>query len=71
MNDELQENARDGELELREELDMANARATEAQRRLEAMQESGADYEATITKFRELVSQLQVYFIYQLCHPLC
>lgn len=60
MNDEIQENAREAELELREELDMANCRAMEAQRRLEAMQESIADYETTIVKFKELVSQLQV-----------
>ena len=60
MNDEIQENAREAELELREELDMANSRAMEAQRRLEAMQENMADYEATIAKFKELVSQLQV-----------
>lgn len=59
MNDEIQENAREAELELREELDMANSRAMEAQRRLEAMQENMADYEATIAKFKELVSQLQ------------
>ncbi|KAK2163666.1 hypothetical protein LSH36_75g02038 [Paralvinella palmiformis] len=59
MNDEIQENAREAELELREELDMANCRAMEAQRRLEAMQESIADYETTIVKFKELVSQLQ------------
>ena len=30
MNEELQENAREGELELREELDLANGRVSEA-----------------------------------------
>ena len=60
MNDELQETARETELELREEVDLANARANEAKRKMEAVQESMADYETTIAKFRELVSQLQV-----------
>ncbi len=60
MNDELQENTREMELELREEVDMANSQAHEAQRKMEAMQENMADYEATISKFRDLVSQLQV-----------
>ena len=39
MNDELQENARETELELREQLDMAGARVREAQKRVEAAQE--------------------------------
>ncbi|KAK3094997.1 hypothetical protein FSP39_008880 [Pinctada imbricata] len=59
MNEELQENARESELELREELDLANGKATEAQRKLEATSETIADYEATINKFRDLVSSLQ------------
>ena len=60
MNDELQETARETELELREEVDMSQGRVAEAGKRLEAMQESVADYEGTINKFRELVAQLQV-----------
>lgn len=60
MNDELQETARETELELREELDLANGRVAEANRKLEAMQENTADFEATISKFRDLVAQLQV-----------
>ncbi len=60
MNDELQETARETDLELREEIDLANGRANEANRKMEAFQESMADYETTIAKFRELVSQLQV-----------
>ena len=60
MNDELQENVRGEELELREELDLSNGRAAEAQRKTEAMTEHIADYENTISKFRELVAQLQV-----------
>ncbi|XP_021378666.1 dynactin subunit 1-like isoform X2 [Mizuhopecten yessoensis] len=59
MNEELQENTRESELELREELDLANGRATEMQRKLDATQETIADYDATISKFRELVSSLQ------------
>ncbi|KAK3590123.1 hypothetical protein CHS0354_041172 [Potamilus streckersoni] len=59
MNEELQENARETELELREEVDLANAKTIEAVRKLEATMESVADYEATIAKFRELVAHLQ------------
>ena len=60
MNDELMESTKEQELELREELDLANARAEEAHRRKDALQESLADYEITINKFRALVTQLQV-----------
>lgn len=60
MNDELQDTARETELELREELDLANGRVVESKRKLDALQESIADYEGTINKFRELVAQLQV-----------
>ena len=60
MNDQLQESSRDVELQLREELDLANARVTEAQRRLDAVKESIADYEMTINKFREHVTRQQV-----------
>lgn len=60
MNDELQETARETELELREKLDLANARTLEAKRKLDASSEAILDYETTIGKFRELVQQLQV-----------
>ncbi|KAJ6658613.1 hypothetical protein lerEdw1_020001, partial [Lerista edwardsae] len=60
MNDELQENARETELELREQLDMATARVREAQKRVEAAQETVADYQQTIKKYRELTTHLQV-----------
>ena len=60
MNDELQEAARETELELREQVDLAKGHEVAAQRRLEAAHENVADYEATIGKFRQLVSQLQV-----------
>ncbi|XP_052269765.1 dynactin subunit 1-like isoform X2 [Dreissena polymorpha] len=59
MNEELQENARVTELELREEVDLSHAKTIEAVRKLEAMQETISDYEKTINKFRELVSTLQ------------
>ncbi|XP_030635989.1 LOW QUALITY PROTEIN: dynactin subunit 1a [Chanos chanos] len=59
MNDELQENARETELELREQLDLAGARVREAQKKVEAAQETVADYQQTINKYRELTNQLQ------------
>ncbi|XP_076460999.1 dynactin subunit 1-like isoform X2 [Babylonia areolata] len=59
MNEELQENARETELELREERDNALVRFSEAQRKMDAMQETVADYETTLNKFRGLVAQLQ------------
>jgi dynactin 1 len=60
MNEELQETAREVELQLREDVDMANERAAEAQRKLDAIKESIADYEETINKFREHVAKQQV-----------
>ncbi|XP_039919680.1 dynactin subunit 1 isoform X2 [Hirundo rustica] len=59
MNDELQENARETELELREQLDMATARVRQAEKRVEAAQETVADYQQTIKKYRELTAHLQ------------
>lgn len=59
MNDELQENARETELELREQLDLAGARVREANKRVEAAQETVADYQQTISKYRELTTHLQ------------
>ncbi|XP_077083526.1 dynactin subunit 1a isoform X4 [Siphateles boraxobius] len=59
MNDELQENSRETELELREHLDLAGARVREAQKRVEACQETVADYQHTISKYRELTTHLQ------------
>lgn len=60
MNDELQENARETELELREMLDLGAARVREAEKRVEASQETVADYQQTIQKYRELTAHLQV-----------
>uniref|UniRef100_A0A3P9KHH4 Dynactin subunit 1 n=1 Tax=Oryzias latipes TaxID=8090 RepID=A0A3P9KHH4_ORYLA len=59
MNDELQENARETELELREMLDLGSARVREAEKRVEAAQETVADYQQTINKYRELTAHLQ------------
>ncbi|XP_018424016.1 PREDICTED: dynactin subunit 1 [Nanorana parkeri] len=59
MNDELQENARETELELREQLDMSTGRVREAEKRVEAAQETVADYQQTIKKYRDLTSHLQ------------
>lgn len=59
MNEELQESAREMELELREEIDLAAGKIAESQRKYEGAQESLADYETTIAKFRELVCKLQ------------
>lgn len=60
MNDELQENARETELELREQLDLGAAGIREAEKRVEAAQETVADYQQTIQKYRELTAHLQV-----------
>ena len=59
MNEELQENAREMELELREELDMAQSKTREALRVRDALQEMASDREQTILKFRDLVQKLQ------------
>ncbi|CAL8274121.1 unnamed protein product [Merluccius merluccius] len=59
MNDELQENARETELELREMLDLGATRVREAEKRVEAAQETVADYQQTIHKYRELTAHLQ------------
>ncbi|KAK2826704.1 hypothetical protein Q5P01_020918 [Channa striata] len=59
MNDELQENARETELELREMLDLGAARVRESEKRVEAAQETVADYQQTILKYRELTTHLQ------------
>lgn len=60
VNDELQENAREEERELRRSLDLSESRVREAERQIELLKYSLADQEKTILKFRELVKQLQV-----------
>ncbi|KAG7258719.1 hypothetical protein CRUP_030912, partial [Coryphaenoides rupestris] len=59
MNDELQENARETEMELREQVDLSGAKVREAHQRVEASQETLADYQQTINKYRELTASLQ------------
>ncbi|XP_068163809.1 dynactin subunit 1-like isoform X3 [Antennarius striatus] len=59
MNDELQENARETEMELREQLDLSGAKVREADKRVEAAQETVADYQQTISKYRDLTARLQ------------
>ncbi|CAK8697051.1 unnamed protein product [Clavelina lepadiformis] len=59
MNEELQENARDTELELREELDMIRSKLNEAQMQTEAANEVVTDFQDTIQKFRKVVQELQ------------
>ncbi|XP_015930705.2 dynactin subunit 1 [Parasteatoda tepidariorum] len=59
VNDQLQESAKETELELREEVDMATSKIREGQHKLEAMQEAIADYEQTIQKFRDQTEQLR------------
>jgi len=60
MNDELQENARETEMELREQVDLSAAKVREAEKKVEAAQETVADYQQTINKYRELTTSLQV-----------
>ncbi|CAL1528730.1 unnamed protein product [Lymnaea stagnalis] len=59
MNEELQENAKATELELREDVDMKNIKLLELQRKLDGTQETFAEYDKTLNKFRELVANLQ------------
>ncbi|XP_017166021.1 dynactin subunit 1-like isoform X3 [Poecilia reticulata] len=59
MNDELQENARETEMELREQLDLSTAKVREAEKKVEAAQETVADYQHTISKYRDLTASLQ------------
>ncbi|KAJ8931890.1 hypothetical protein NQ314_015159 [Rhamnusium bicolor] len=59
MNDQLVESNAELEADLREELDMAQAATREAMRDRDAALETIADREQTISKFRQLVQQLQ------------
>ncbi|RWS10602.1 dynactin subunit 1-like isoform X2 [Dinothrombium tinctorium] len=59
INEQLQENARETELELREEIDLLRGKLLETVRKFESLQETLADYEQTIQKFRDLVAQLR------------
>ncbi|CDS35840.1 dynactin subunit 1 [Echinococcus multilocularis] len=59
MNDELLEGEHERQLELAEQIDLARGQMRELARHLEASRETVADYEHTISKFREVVTQLQ------------
>ncbi|KAK5848550.1 hypothetical protein PBY51_006154 [Eleginops maclovinus] len=59
MNDELQENGRETEMELREQVDLSGAKVREAEKKVEAAQETVADYQQTINKYRDLTASLQ------------
>ena len=59
INEEMQENAREIELELREEIDLNQAKIREIQRDKEAALEVILDHENTINKFRLFVQQVQ------------
>merc|ERR1719341_3095900 len=59
INEQLHENAREVELELREEIDMHQAKIRELQRDKEANLEVILDHENTINKFRSFVQQVQ------------
>ena len=59
INEQIQESARESELELREELDMQRTKISSLIRKLEDDQEAFANYEGTILNFRKLVSKLK------------
>lgn len=59
VNDQLQENAREEERELRQNLDLADARIRDSEKQIELLKYNIADHEKTILKFRDLVKQLQ------------
>jgi dynactin 1 len=59
VNDQIQENAREEEKELREVLDLCESKIREYERQIEALKYSISDHDKTIIKFRELVKQLQ------------
>ncbi len=59
LNEELQENAREVELQIREDLDIAQGKIREVERARDAAHEIIADHQATITKFRDLVAKVQ------------
>ncbi|KAG2022561.1 hypothetical protein CC2G_000299 [Coprinopsis cinerea AmutBmut pab1-1] len=59
LNDELEENHIETEKQLHEDIEARDMQLHESARKIAALEESCQDYEATITKFRELVLQLQ------------
>ena len=59
LNEELQENAREVELQLREDVDHAVMKTREVERERDAAHEIIADHQSTIGKFRDLVAKVQ------------
>ncbi|XP_050534723.1 dynactin subunit 1 isoform X2 [Daktulosphaira vitifoliae] len=59
INDQLQEDSRELEMQLREELDIANANVRECIKEKERALESLADRSLVIVKFRDLVNELR------------
>ena len=59
LNEELQENAREVELQLREDVELANSKIREIIRARDAAYEIIGDHEMTIKKFRELTNKVQ------------
>lgn len=59
INEQLQEGARESELELREELDISRSKISGLAKKLEESQEFIANLEGTIQKFRDLVKTLR------------
>ncbi|CAG8527533.1 5155_t:CDS:10, partial [Dentiscutata heterogama] len=59
LNDELEESHIENEKQLQEEIDRKDMQIREYKRRIESTDEANADYENTISNFRELVATLQ------------
>lgn len=59
VNEQLQEQARETELELREEVETAQTQVVESNRRLEALAEALANAEQMVARYRELTAQLR------------
>lgn len=64
VNDQLLENEREEEKELRQSKDLSESKVREAERQIELLKYNMADQEKTILKFRELVKRLQVGFLF-------
>ncbi|TFK24263.1 dynactin [Coprinopsis marcescibilis] len=59
LNDELEENHMETEKQLHDDIEAKDMQLHESSRKIAALEEACQDYESTISKFRELVLQLQ------------
>ncbi|KAI5478786.1 dynactin [Pseudohyphozyma bogoriensis] len=59
LSNELEENHVETEKQMQEEIDLKDLQLREQSHRVETLEENVADYEGTITQFRELVLSLQ------------